>query len=1070
MEKCAMSQENTFLNPGVPVPRLSLIKKMVFLSVLTVSWICSFSFSDSIHAQCIPPPSGLVSWWPGDNSAIDIAGNNNGTLMNGATFAPGMVGQAFSFDGVDDYVNVGNLSLPITFTIDAWIKPVVTVDLQWILAKDNPSANQRSFFFYLDNAGVLGLFVRNGNGQDTFYETGSSAAVVGEWTHVAAVYDGNATAGQKIKFYVNGQSMAATYFSGVGGTPETNSVDTLIGKHPVYPSFNGLIDEVEIFNRALSQAEIQAIYNAGSAGKCRSCTAPPSGMVSWWGGDNNALDMIGTNHGTLQGGATFAPGMVGQAFSFDGVDDYIEVPHSASLNLTGGLTLETWFKVRSAGYATLFSKSDSNGSQSVTSYGFQIDPDGSINVALYGTYPADNWTTAAGLVTTGQWYHVALTWDGTYGPSDNVKLYLNGALVQTWTKSLAPLNVTTQTLTLGSMKPPTYYGHMDGLIDEAGIFNRALSAEEIAAIYAAGSAGKCIPTCVQSPSGMVSWWKGQDNANDSIGGNNGTLVNGPTFADGRVGRAFNFGGSDDYVQALSPVGLPVGNSPRTIMLWFKTPSNWGDSYQVVIQYGGNSPGSKFGIYIPDYWSRTLSFWGEQSDFAGSTPLQLNTWYHGAVTYDGSVRTLYLNGQYETSLAQPLNTQINAGGFTIGRTSSFDNITSQWNGLVDEAMIFNRALSAEEIAAIYAAGSAGICDDGDGVPPLVEDAAPNNGDGNGDGVPDSQQAHVASLPSATGSGYVTVVVSGGCSQIQSVATYTAASRGNDPNFDYPYGLVGFTIPCSAATVKVIFHNAANLNGFTYRKFGPTPPAFNNPQWYTLPGVTFGTEVIGGQTVATATFTLTDGQLGDDTDVDGFIVDQGGPGLPADQTGPSLQITSHTNNQDVNTASITLSGTASDSGKGDNGIQQVTVNGVEASNDTATGSGTANWSKVVSLSPGANTLTVVAYDDSSSHNQTSQTITIFYDLISTIYVSKDGVCNGHSHCWPNIENGISQASDPSIIEITQETYDEDIVLDVDKEIILEGGWDTNFASCSSYTTIKGSMTITHGTIIIENIILK
>ena len=64
----------------------------------------------------------------------------------------------------------------------------------------------------------------------------------------------------------------------------------------------------------------------------------------------------------------------------------------------------------------------------------------------------------------------------------------------------------------------------------------------------------------------------------------------------------------------------------------------------------------------------------------------------------------------------------------------------------------------------------------------------------------------------------------------------------------------------------------------------------------------------------------------------------------------------------------------------------------------------------------------------------------------------------------------ASGPSIIEITQETYNENIVLDFDEEITLEGGWDTNFTSCSSYTTINGSITITNGTMIFEYIILE
>ncbi|MEW6186930.1 MAG: hypothetical protein AB1585_14440 [Thermodesulfobacteriota bacterium] len=98
---------------------------------------------------------------------------------------------------------------------------------------------------------------------------------------------------------------------------------------------------------------------------------------------------------------------------------------------------------------------------------------------------------------------------------------------------------------------------------------------------------------------------------------------------------------------------------------------------------------------------------------------------------------------------------------------------------------------------------------------------------------------------------------------------------------------------------------------------------------------------------------------------------------DTTAPSLAITSHSNGQHVTSPNITLSGTASDSGKGDSGIQQVTVNGVRASGDTAVGSGTANWSRAITLNGGANTITVIAYDDSSNHNQATQIITIYFD---------------------------------------------------------------------------------------------
>jgi len=120
------------------------------------------------------------------------------------------------------------------------------------------------------------------------------------------------------------------------------------------------MDEVELFNRALSQTEIQSIVDAGSAGKCRPsptptptasptptatsvCVPPPPNMVSWWPGDGNANDISGNNNnGSLQGGATFAAGKVDQAFSFNGSDAFVLVPDSVSLNPAEQITIDAW--------------------------------------------------------------------------------------------------------------------------------------------------------------------------------------------------------------------------------------------------------------------------------------------------------------------------------------------------------------------------------------------------------------------------------------------------------------------------------------------------------------------------------------------------------------------------------------------------------------------------------------------------------------------------------------------------------------------------------------------------------
>lgn len=179
------------------------------------------------------------------------------------------------------------------------------------------------------------------------------------------------------------------------------------------------------------------------------------------------------------------------------------------------------------------------------------------------------------------------------------------------------------------------------------------------------------------------------------------------------------------------------------------------------------------------------------------------------------------------------------------------------------------------------------DDGDGVPASTEDSFPGGlgapplapGDGNGDGIADSLQAGVASLPAASGGGWLTVELLGGaCSSLQEVAALAeSAVAEGDPQYDFPRGLVAFRIPCPAgsASVRVWYHGASAVPP-VYRKYGPFVPGDAVATWYTLPGVGFGES----RGIPTASFTLVDGQTGDDTGIDGVIVDQGGPGQPGE----------------------------------------------------------------------------------------------------------------------------------------------------------------------------------------------
>ena len=215
-----------------------------------------------------------------------------------------------------------------------------------------------------------------------------------------------------------------------------------------------------------------------------------------------------------------------------------------------------------------------------------------------------------------------------------------------------------------------------------------------------------------APAGAVSWWRAENEALDSAGTNHATLEGGATFAPGKVGQAFLLDGVDDFVQVHAATGLPVlpiGNSPRTLALWFKTPRNLSVETEAgLANYGSAAENQMFGLITSRNAPGKLYFYAvgwPHNDFAGITTLEPNTWYHGAVTYDGSTVRLYLNGQLEATRSNAtLNTVINSNGLTIGNREA----VGFWNGLLDEIYIFNRALSARQIAELHAAGAAGVC--------------------------------------------------------------------------------------------------------------------------------------------------------------------------------------------------------------------------------------------------------------------------------------------------------------------------------------------------------------------------
>ena len=221
--------------------------------------------------NCRPCPvnlPGIVAWWRAENNAVDSIGNHHGTLQNGAGFAAGKVAQAFRFDGVDDHVRVPNsadLNLGNNFTIELWLNQVAAVPSYGynLVAKQTAGIGDGWTFDTFDSFQTgrrLRLCAQGCYSANTVYSLNA-------WHHAAVTYSQGT-----LTFYLDGVPDGS--YTGVAAPP-ANNLDALIGASDdgsggiwTHKLFNGLLDEVSLYNRALCPAEIQAIYNAGAAGKC----------------------------------------------------------------------------------------------------------------------------------------------------------------------------------------------------------------------------------------------------------------------------------------------------------------------------------------------------------------------------------------------------------------------------------------------------------------------------------------------------------------------------------------------------------------------------------------------------------------------------------------------------------------------------------------------------------------------------------------------------------------------------------------------------------------------------------
>jgi hypothetical protein len=405
-----------------------------------------------------------VSQWDFDEgvgpTAGDSAGPNTGHLVGDVAWTTGTPDgspAALAFDGAGDYVRVADhssLHLTGELTLMAWVKETAIGQYAKVISR------RTGYYFYflgVDNGHPYG-----GIGDDVNYTvTGKSLLMsLDRWNHLALVYD---DAIDRMFLHFDGTERA----TGVAQSlPATVGVDLSIGadSEGTASYFNGDVDDVAIFSRALTDSEIRAL----SVG-----AVPPDRVATY--GFNGTVDDggSGAHDGILVGGTFTADrfGLPDAALQLDG-NDYVRVGDHTDLQLTGGLTLTAWILERAPGaYAKIISRRNGN-------YFYFLGVDNGRPYGGIGNGSSYSVTRKSIAMIPDRWHFVAFVYDDA---ADRMQIYFDGSLDETAVAVSLPL-VTGVDLTIGADFEGSQH-FFTGSIDGVAVYDQALTVDQIRESY-----------------------------------------------------------------------------------------------------------------------------------------------------------------------------------------------------------------------------------------------------------------------------------------------------------------------------------------------------------------------------------------------------------------------------------------------------------------------------------------------------------------------------------------------------------------------------------------------------------
>ncbi len=703
------------------------------------------------HPNVGSPVASALGHWDFDEGYGTLANNRgsqgstlNGTLTGMASPATatsgwtqsGKFGKGLLLDGTSDYISIANIVYGTSFATSAWIKTTATsldTNLGVIIEEVGSATNEGYQCQMSTEGGQVGkirFYVSDATNTVNTYST--STVNDGNWHHIVCMKDGTTA-----RIFIDGKPNGTGNLSTVTGTIDATTGGTRIGalRSGTNQEFSGSIDEIKVYNYALTDAEVRTDYNKGSSlilgstitgssqycvpGDSSTCTAP----VGEWNFEERsgitANDSSGNaNTGTLTLGPRWTTGKDSAGLSFDGSDDYVTISDSSSLDITPSITLSSWINSGSTlnSVESIIGKRDASATEA--NYGLRtLNDEIDFFWSNGGTF--QRYLTSNADLSTNAWYHLAVTYDGT-----NVKIYKNGQLLSgscvagTCNNALAADNNT-----VGIGKSGDFAGELfSGSIDQVRVFNYARTPAQIAWDYNKGKPvahwdfDECQGSTLNDRSGFgnTGTWSGASGGSQTSVGT--CTASGTTaWYQGRTGKvnySMNFDGTDDYISlsSSSVFDMPAGGG-KTFATWIKTTTDGRGILQLqstggnplfYLQVGASTSGgtaNKFVTYIRDNGGTNSKI-----PFSGTTTVNDGIWHHVAFVVDGNNLYLYVDGKQDASSTWTSGAITISGGGTyrIGDLNHASNY--EFNGQIDDFRIYNYPLTPTQIKDIYNGGA------------------------------------------------------------------------------------------------------------------------------------------------------------------------------------------------------------------------------------------------------------------------------------------------------------------------------------------------------------------------------